>query len=98
MKKTNRGSYTNRAKQEILDIETNEYEAPIPQCSFADLRGKDRVENSHPEGLCIHCDWYRSMEGKRWDDPDFIEAWDYDNYWLKFVRKPNALMGKEDLL
>lgn len=42
----------------------------------------------HPEGECMHCDWRRQADAATgWDDPNFIEAWDYKEYWEKNIKK-----------
>lgn len=39
-------------------------------------------QHSHEEGVCVYCDWERMVSKvKGWDDPNFIEWWDYKEYW-----------------
>jgi len=41
------------------------------------------------EGTCRQCDWQRQHDAATgWDDPNFIEAWDYtQDYWEEYVKK-----------
>ena len=43
----------------------------------------------HEDGTCISCDFRKQMlAAKDWSDPNFIEAWDYGEYWMnKYYNK-----------
>ncbi len=46
------------------------------------LEGSDLTHEV--EGECISCDWHRQMKASSgWDDPNFIESWDFDIVWLQ---------------
>lgn len=70
------------AENLLLDIENNKISSPLPSCYFS----KD-PEHFHPAGTCMDCDWKKQAIGKEWDSPDFIEWWDYSEYWVRYIQR-----------
>ena len=80
-------------KQEILDSNPHEELNTYFESELKDeyelwgclYKGTDTV--TCPEGICISCDWDTQHDAATgWDDPNFIEAWDYEEYWSKYVK------------
>jgi hypothetical protein len=41
----------------------------------------DELSLTHEDGVCMLCDWNRmAAKSTGWDDPNFIEWWDYKEY------------------
>lgn len=74
--------YESEAQERYLDS-IGDGDSPTNwNCS---LKGTDLL--SHNDGECISCDWEKQMRASTgWADPNFIEAWDYDEYWLNKYR------------
>lgn len=69
------------AESLLQEIEVNKIKHPLPRCYFSDDK-----EHFHLAGTCIHCDWKKQAAGKEWDSPDFIEWWDYSEYWEQKIK------------
>lgn len=71
---------SNEIAAEVLDVLIPEYQRELSAwfCSYEELEGL-----THEVGTCMKCDWRRQHDkATGWDDPNFIEAWDYKEIWL----------------
>lgn len=60
---------------------------------YEDLDGDYGMDTEYCKGIgnclygtCMSCDWSNDMHGLAWDDDDFIEYWDYPEYWYKNIK------------
>jgi hypothetical protein len=72
--------------EDYIDYEYN----PLPE-DFSDTcffdGNRDELSLTHEDGVCMLCDWNRmAAKSTGWDDPNFIEWWDYKEYCRGVVK------------